>query len=488
MSNLNNFEKSIENEEPLAILNLEIEKGVTKQIKLFKNCNPGEVAFSFCKENNLDFSSLNQIKEEIESLIGKYFNPLSNNENDSNEKMKEINKTEKRNKNNYININNINILSDANFNFSKNNTIDTNFINNTNANKLFFYQFKENQITSRLRKCHSREQKKSNIPKNPNSRIFQIFNNNSNIFDRLYNDAKIKRLVYRRPCHFSNSKEKQKTNDNLTYTSNTIYHNNINNGTIDICSSYKRAYQIKPNPVLSKECSFQPNYQPKIIQKQEQNFNYQRPKINTLNSGHKINKENIDIIDNKGTLNSLFNEEAYVPLKNKIKYKNYNTSDDNLKILEKSNKNKNNEFNSNIAKNIFYKLSNGTPLLNKKTMNIDNLNNKTVLILSSVIKDINNSSKEMNVDEFTKVVEEVYNNLFSDDRKYLMNNYNEIKRIFSGLPSGNKNNSIDSMFRGHSDDKNRKDKSTRSYSDLNNQRNYRLSTGTEKKKNFYYLY
>ena len=94
----------------------------------------------------------------------------------------------------------------------------------------------------------------------------------------------------------------------------------------------------------------------------------------------------------------------------------------------------------------------------------------------------------MNVDDFTKVVEEVYNNLFSDDRKYLMNNYNEIKRIFSGLPSGNKNNSIDSMFRGHSDDKNRKDKSTRSYSDLNNQRNYRLSTGTEKKKNFYYLY
>lgn len=34
---------------------------------------------------------------------------------------------------------------------------------------------------------------------------------NSNIFSRLYSDAKIKKVVYKRPCHYrSNSKEKKR--------------------------------------------------------------------------------------------------------------------------------------------------------------------------------------------------------------------------------------------------------------------------------------
>ena len=66
-------ENKKEEEEPLAILNLEIEKGVIKQIKLYKNSNSEEVAYNFCKENNIDFSLLNQIKNEIDSLMQKYF-------------------------------------------------------------------------------------------------------------------------------------------------------------------------------------------------------------------------------------------------------------------------------------------------------------------------------------------------------------------------------------------------------------------------------
>ena len=37
---------------------------------------------------------------------------------------------------------------------------------------------------------------------------------NSNIFCRLYSDAKIKKVVYKRPCHYgSNSKEKRRFQD-----------------------------------------------------------------------------------------------------------------------------------------------------------------------------------------------------------------------------------------------------------------------------------
>ena len=62
-----------EEEEPLAILNLEIDKGVIKPIKIFKNSNPEEISIKFCKDNNIDLSLMNQIKIEIESFLEKYF-------------------------------------------------------------------------------------------------------------------------------------------------------------------------------------------------------------------------------------------------------------------------------------------------------------------------------------------------------------------------------------------------------------------------------
>ena len=57
------------------ILNIELKKGVIKKLTVYKGINVAEVAYNFCKENDLDFSSLNnlvlQIEEILEKLEGK---------------------------------------------------------------------------------------------------------------------------------------------------------------------------------------------------------------------------------------------------------------------------------------------------------------------------------------------------------------------------------------------------------------------------------
>ena len=84
--NENNYivEENKKEEQPLAMLNLEIEKGVIKQIKIFKNSNPEEVSYNFCKENNIDLSLMNHIKNEIESLMQKYYQSIENEQNQKN--------------------------------------------------------------------------------------------------------------------------------------------------------------------------------------------------------------------------------------------------------------------------------------------------------------------------------------------------------------------------------------------------------------------
>ena len=62
-------EKNEEQKAPILVMTLEIEEGNTKQIKLYSDSNSGEVAFSFCKENNLDYEYLTHLKEQIDLLL-----------------------------------------------------------------------------------------------------------------------------------------------------------------------------------------------------------------------------------------------------------------------------------------------------------------------------------------------------------------------------------------------------------------------------------
>ena len=64
------FEKysiSDNNNNPI-IYNFEIQKNNLKKIIFSENSSPGEIAFKFCKENNLDYNTLNKIKNDLTNL------------------------------------------------------------------------------------------------------------------------------------------------------------------------------------------------------------------------------------------------------------------------------------------------------------------------------------------------------------------------------------------------------------------------------------
>ena len=60
---------NIKQQEPIFVMTLEIDEGKPKQIQIYADSKPGELAFEFCKENNLDFESLKQLKIQIEKLM-----------------------------------------------------------------------------------------------------------------------------------------------------------------------------------------------------------------------------------------------------------------------------------------------------------------------------------------------------------------------------------------------------------------------------------
>ena len=56
-------------------MTLEDSMGKCQQIKIYQNSNPSELAYYFCKENNLDFASMKYIKSNIKSIVKKFNEP-----------------------------------------------------------------------------------------------------------------------------------------------------------------------------------------------------------------------------------------------------------------------------------------------------------------------------------------------------------------------------------------------------------------------------
>ena len=535
-------ENKKEEEDPLAILNLEIEKGIIKQIKLYKNSKSEEVAYNFCKENNINFSLLNQIKNEIDSLMQKYFKIPSKGKNSQENVLQKNDSNDIQN--NYINSNTLND-GNNNYRYYTNNTKNnlSNNMYNKNNRKLFFYQLIEkdkNQKSRRSNKNNSNgykfkqfkpalfntitSTKSNNFSKIPriksgksykynNSHSFltqdlMTNNNNSNIFERLYRDAKIKRVVYKRPCHYSNSSKENKIFQN--YNDN-VYENingkTFNKMTIDMRPCYLRSYQIKPYQMLNKECSFQPNiyrynYNNNLSSTYYSNNLYESSEIYNVTNKTKSNtcaSYNMSS-NNKNYLNNNLNfssdrksipyEEKYIPLKDKIK----NLS--NYIGHNKLNMGNNMEVVSVEAfSNLFNILTDydQSHLLNKNTINLNKIDNNTIVILSPIIKDINNNEIELDLDNF---INRIFKDISNEDKKVLILNY-------STVSTDNKNNYIDinknsnykKLREGVAGNKsNSKNKSSGQKNKIgkfnkNEYQNYnfRKNTGTEKRRNFYYL-
>lgn len=73
-NNNNNNNEHNQLREPVYIMTLELDKSKSKKIEIYHDSNPLELAFDFCKENNLDFASLNCLTMEIENLLLQFGN------------------------------------------------------------------------------------------------------------------------------------------------------------------------------------------------------------------------------------------------------------------------------------------------------------------------------------------------------------------------------------------------------------------------------
>ena len=176
-SNIKNNNEEIKDTQ-FYLITLEDSNGEHQQIKIFRNSDSAEIAFNFCKDNNLDYKSMKYIKKNIQKIIEKFDEPnhklfffdnsyssiqevdeenlvsentLLDNEaikdkNSNKKRIKEIKFNDNNNKEEKINTikntgenneeNNKIIKTNSNNNCNTRNNVDTKTINNKNENIL----------------------------------------------------------------------------------------------------------------------------------------------------------------------------------------------------------------------------------------------------------------------------------------------------------------------------------------------------------------
>ena len=87
LTNINSFNNTLSLlTEPLYTMTIELNQGKSSKIKIYPNSHPEQLAFDFCKTNNLDYSAMNYLSENIKILLDSFNNSLNehNNNNPSN--------------------------------------------------------------------------------------------------------------------------------------------------------------------------------------------------------------------------------------------------------------------------------------------------------------------------------------------------------------------------------------------------------------------
>lgn len=86
-------------DEPLYVMTIELDEGKSSNVKIFLDSKPEELAFDFCKENNLDYSSMSYLSNQIKTLMEKFTNEITKENNECIEELEEENTNTKRNNN-----------------------------------------------------------------------------------------------------------------------------------------------------------------------------------------------------------------------------------------------------------------------------------------------------------------------------------------------------------------------------------------------------
>ena len=377
------------------LITLEDSNGEHQQIRIFKNSDPSEIAFNFCKDNNLDFKSMKYIQKNIEKIIKQFDEPnhklffLDNSyssiqeleeenlgsENTFKSKNSIINENNYYKDKNYIaknnNENNINNINDIKGNFEE--SVNRNNIEEHKGEKNFGYdaglnsknEFINTKInnnnnlnTNNTKESNNKKDNKNNIIVKSNK---DEGNNNNLTEENIFN----KSIKNKNSIAFNEKKSvnEDNLNINLCDKKNIIENNNLNiikEELLNNQSQLKIKEKIKDfennnETLVQNNKGMSGNILVKKIKKHNSKVNF--IKINTHNK--KIKKENLSNLNHKeNSINqkdntSKINQNIYVKSKIQKLFKCINPKqhliNEEYKIIK--NKDLNRENNNRIDKN-----------------------------------------------------------------------------------------------------------------------------------------
>ena len=387
-----NVEEKENIDEPIYIMTLELEEEKFEQIKIFSNSDPDQLAYTFCKEHNLDFSAMEYLKEKIDDLIKKFKNKSndsqieeveseiniseSNNSTVKNSKIILNKKIENNNKLDNQNNNYLNKNDEFTFNNERNYNVNDDIDDNNNKNN----EKKDINNEENDNKNNIEENSINNNEKDDDNNIHKRINNLIQSFQNKIPKAK-EILGYGK----ENNNDEQKDNLKKVFNQNCI-HKNL-------------------------KISYSEN---------KMNINHSNIKKNLLDSSNKKNN-----LNNKSPLNNLktnfqnFSRELeikrLIPHEKKIKTPNKNENEISTQISQTNN------FNKNLSSSV-HKYDNNN---NKKY--IENGNN---ILLSSYRKQLSQSK----LDKIKKEYNDKYTFKPKINDNYKIDlNFNERQQFFTRL-------------------------------------------------------
>ena len=443
-----------EEEDPIYVMTVELEKGKSESIKIYANSKPDELAFSFCKKYNLDFSSLSYLSNQIKNLIEN----LSNGNENNNEPIEEVDEenpsSEGQSKKFISNTNSANL--------------SPGFINNKNENQVepninnYYYHLFQRKINNEKGIKDNNENKFYSINslfnrfeyKNYIMERFNIKNNNINNNNNENHKKENKSLKNINKQNINNQGNNIEMKSNLS--GNIEFYKNREN-----IFSFQKFFDEFKNNIINKNNERdshlyrQDSYSKRLDIEFDTENNISHKNDFILPKEKRINKTNINldndltIMKNKKNLNKFLNncnllDEIY---QNKIEdasifqIKNYQNNTDQLinKRNDISNLKSKFNFNDNDMKNKRIKKLKNSNSFQKKSNNLNNnnlysltktpqnqqskKNNKSIQKIKNsnkksyqcYFKSNNTENKDSNLVNYNNKNEEIYENTFNQN-------------------------------------------------------------------------
>ncbi len=438
MNNKNNIEIYGQNNEPIYVMTLALNQGQTEKIEIFANSEPTELAYNFCRKNNLDFNALEYLKEQITNLIedfSKNVNGIEEDDNNLNEEdikegdinipdIEESQEDQEINSNNKLKGNN-SIITKNNINdevhqikdISPKKLINGDLLGENNRNKIEDENYHENHKDDN-NKLKNDKGKKNEL--NKNIELFpdtNNMNNNEKINNGNDNDLENELFLIEN----NNDKEADdNNNDNNFYnesdkSNNTSKEVNEKDNYYDV-NKTKKKYKINEDIIIGVGA-----------ETEKENYLYENNNIdnyinnnNILPEQRKTNNYNILNEENDNNVYYFKNEQFFVQDNN---CKQESLLEKTNKILNesiKNNSNSNTYIDSNKIKNNIIipqnAIKNNDLLINNylNNENTNNSNQKNNIIIPKTTNNIERKTPKYSNKNKDLISNKINNNYYND--------------------------------------------------------------------------